>query len=84
MGHGTVGRMTAFEEEQVSTQQAYTLMDAGTFALSDSSLKDEDIIFNLVGQRVAKPQKGIIIQNGKRSWLSKSRVFWYIFLPYLL
>ena len=66
MGHGTVGRMTAFEEEQVSTQQAYTLMDAGTFALSDYSLKDEDIIFNLVGQRVAKPQKGIIIQNGKK------------------
>ena len=38
----------------------------GVKTLSDSPVKGESIIYNLVGQRLAKPQKGIIIQNGKK------------------
>ena len=40
--------------------------DAGTGISSVLSNNQQDIIFNLAGQRVQKAQKGIYIMNGKK------------------
>lgn len=53
-------------ETLATPQHIYWTVDPTTTAISNVTVKEDNVTYNILGQRVADSQKGLLIRNGKK------------------